>query len=73
MICHKCGADNPEDSIFCSKCGNRLDGKCYCKQCGKINSDDNKFCTYCGAELHADKGTKHLADLAMVFEGFDYP
>ena len=73
MICHKCGADNPEDSIFCSKCGNRLDGKCYCKQCGKINSDDNKFCTYCGAELHADKGTKHQPAEPSVFQGFDYP
>ncbi len=26
MFCNKCGAENPNGSVFCSKCGEKLNG-----------------------------------------------
>ena len=49
MKCNKCGFDNQEDSVFCSKCGTRL--ATTCPNCGKPISADSYFCSYCGENL----------------------
>lgn len=35
MNCFRCGESVPDDAIFCSKCGSRVDGKKNCVRCGK--------------------------------------
>lgn len=49
MKCIKCGFENPEDSKFCSQCGNLLSS--VCPKCGnKVGSNDS-FCNECGYQL----------------------
>lgn len=50
MICKKCSATLPDDSVFCNKCGSRLDGKKHCIACEKIIEEGSIFCSYCGAK-----------------------
>lgn len=50
MICSKCGAECNDGTIFCRKCGTRLNssvGK-NCKRCGKALPPDSVFCDECG-------------------------
>ena len=49
MNCPKCGEFVPDDAIFCSKCGSRVDGKKNCVRCGKSIDEGNVYCNYCGA------------------------
>ena len=53
MDCINCGAPNPEDAIFCKKCGKRLDGMAVCPACGKLTPADGDFCINCGADKSA--------------------
>ena len=44
MNCLRCGESVPDDAIFCSKCGSRVDGKKNCVRCGKsIDEGNNKY------------------------------
>ena len=49
MNCLRCGESVPDDAIFCSKCGSRVDGKKNCVRCGKSIDEGNVYCNYCGA------------------------
>lgn len=51
MICKKCGNENNEEAVFCSKCGSRLSDKIPCSKCGKENDSNALFCIYCGNKL----------------------
>lgn len=48
MNCPKCGVENPSDAVFCSACGERIDGKKHCIKCGKLIDEKNVYCNYCG-------------------------
>ena len=48
MNCPKCGVENPQDAVFCSACGERIDGKKHCMKCGKLIDEKNVYCNYCG-------------------------
>ena len=62
--CQYCGAEIPEDSLFCVRCGNAVSrgksdggqnssesrGRC-CPQCGRTVSEKARFCAGCGAAL----------------------
>lgn len=51
MNCIHCGAENPEDAVFCMACGKRVDGKVSCPNCHGLNPHDAVFCTHCGARM----------------------
>ena len=51
MTCKHCNSENENGSLYCSVCGNRLDGRKQCRSCGKYVSDDNVFCNYCGTRV----------------------
>ena len=51
MECKICSAKLPEDSIFCSVCGARVDGKKICPKCEKLIEENAIFCRYCGTRL----------------------
>lgn len=53
MQCNYCGAENPENAVFCKKCGRRLDGMSLCNACGKLTPSDGEFCIHCGSNRNA--------------------
>ena len=55
MICKKCGATMPDDGIFCSRCGERNDGKKPCPKCGELVDETAVFCSHCGERLDGKK------------------
>ncbi len=53
--CARCGAMNPEGSLFCTVCGARLEAEerpaqVFCTNCGRMISEGTVFCNYCGFE-----------------------
>ena len=53
MNCSDCGAENPENAVFCKNCGRRLDGMAVCPACGALTPADGAFCVRCGAKAGA--------------------
>ncbi len=56
--CQSCGADNSEDSKFCTGCGADLTptaatGEKRCAACGTAVEADSKFCVACGQPIGA--------------------
>jgi class 3 adenylate cyclase len=49
MKCPNCQHENPEDAVFCNKCGNKIEVAC--PQCSKVNPPDSHFCNACGHSL----------------------
>jgi len=49
MKCPKCQADNPEEALFCIRCGTGLEIKC--SACGKTSPPGSNFCMKCGHDL----------------------
>jgi tetratricopeptide (TPR) repeat protein len=47
--CGKCGDYNPDESIFCGHCGNRLNYNC--PFCGFSNLPQQEFCGGCGKQV----------------------
>lgn len=63
IICPKCGTAADDGSVFCAKCGSRLDEKIFCRECGKEVKPGSQFCQGCGAPLskNAEKALKSAA------------
>lgn len=61
MECRFCKTVNPDEAVFCKKCGKRLDGTTACPNCGKQISVDDEFCMFCGAAMK-----KHQAEVAVT-------
>ena len=52
MISCKCGHQNPDGSLFCEECGNKL--SLQCPACHKELAPGSKFCQFCGNKLNSD-------------------
>ena len=51
-ICQNCKTKNVEESIFCRKCGTKIEDNPYiCPDCLFENTDDSAFCIKCGTKL----------------------
>lgn len=51
-----CGNENPDESVFCNKCGKELqrrEGPRTCSRCGSANPSHVVYCGGCGADLEA--------------------
>lgn len=54
VLCHSCGRENKEGSVFCSACGTHLEAqpeKVACSACGRKNRPGSLFCAACGTTL----------------------
>jgi len=51
VTCPKCGADTPEQSRFCYKCGHQIVVINRCPKCGKDLPAEANFCMVCGLNL----------------------
>ena len=57
VSCKMCGAEAPDDAVFCEECGQKLESPAAdavptvaCPACGTANPPDSAFCEECGAE-----------------------
>ncbi|UTB32954.1 MAG: zinc ribbon domain-containing protein [Methanobacterium sp. ERen5] len=59
--CPHCKFKNPEKSIFCVKCGKKLETNISikCNTCGTINPKTAKFCIKCGNNLKTPESTNN--------------
>lgn len=55
--CPKCGASLPEDAVFCTNCGTKIEDHSAqndtCAKCGAPLENDAAFCTNCGAPVNS--------------------
>ncbi len=51
MDCKKCGALVKDGAVFCSTCGNRLDGKKKCPNCNNDIEENSVYCEFCGERV----------------------
>ena len=71
MICKHCGAQIPDDSVFCANCGNMVESENtqtraqsgYCPNCGSPVYEGDTVCSSCGQRLDAydDTGNAYEA------------
>ena len=64
MKCGNCGATLPENTLFCSICGTKVNNvqkinKKFCPNCGIEIEDNVTFCEECGTNLVTGEKTKH--------------
>ncbi|MBE7068751.1 MAG: zinc ribbon domain-containing protein [Clostridiales bacterium] len=66
MVCKKCGAESPDNAVFCGTCGARLDGKKPCSSCKQLNDENSAYCVFCGARID---GKRVCARCGTAYEG----
>jgi hypothetical protein len=49
VVCSQCQNENQPGSLFCNKCGAKLQNAC--PNCGKNNNENSLFCGQCGLNL----------------------
>ena len=62
--CIKCHKTNPDEAMFCEKCGTRLE--IVCPSCGEI-SVGNKYCTQCGKCLIESRFSKVVRTIQEIY------
>src|SRR6266481_274631 len=50
MLCPQCQRENLPESIFCDRCGVRLET--VCSHCGEPNRPESRFCRICGQTIN---------------------
>ncbi|HOT76634.1 MAG TPA: zinc ribbon domain-containing protein, partial [Candidatus Wallbacteria bacterium] len=68
FVCLKCSNINPENSIFCNKCGNKLIvEKKVCNKCLTENPENSNFCNKCGNNLTIVEGNVKTINMLEDF------
>lgn len=49
--CSHCGAQNDDESLFCTECGKPVSQGIVCPHCGTSVNDDDVFCQNCGKRI----------------------
>lgn len=62
LKCLSCGIKNKNESIYCSKCGTKLQEKCIC--CGEMHTHDTTYCVKTGRNI---MDTKAEITIKMIF------
>lgn len=52
--CPYCGAQNRDDSLFCTECGSPVSQGRVCTNCGTRLNDEDLFCQNCGQKVNQD-------------------
>ena len=50
LFCRNCGKQLSPDSLFCDKCGTKVEQKKICSNCGNELAPDSLFCNKCGTK-----------------------
>ena len=75
VSCVFCGAEAPDDAIFCEACGQKLESPAAdsvptvaCPACGTANPPDSAFCEECGGAIpdDAEKGGRKPGFLGLA-------
>ncbi len=66
MNCKKCGKENSDNSIYCSNCGYRLDGKKKCGNCSQMIDENAIYCNFCGSRVDGKSVCKNCGS---VYDG----
>ena len=66
MNCKKCGKENSVNSLYCSTCGYRLDGKKKCDNCNQMIEENAIYCNFCGSRVDGKNVCKNCGS---VYEG----
>lgn len=66
MNCKKCGKENIDNSIYCSNCGYRLDGKKKCVSCSQMIEENAIYCNFCGSRVDGKSVCKNCGS---VYDG----
>jgi class 3 adenylate cyclase/tetratricopeptide (TPR) repeat protein len=75
MKCLECQYDNPDDAVFCCKCGTKFETLCH--GCGYQNPSESSFCCKCGISLSAAdshefyQGVANPANQPLAIAGTD--
>lgn len=64
-FCQKCGGELSEDTLFCSKCGEKV-AAFRCPSCGKRLPEDSAFCTYCGAKIVTEQAVSPQSEVQQA-------
>ena len=51
IFCRNCGKQLSADSLFCDKCGTKVEHKKICVNCGNELAEDSAFCNKCGTKV----------------------
>jgi tetratricopeptide (TPR) repeat protein len=70
QACAECGHHNSTESIFCSKCGNKLNNNC--PVCGFKNLEQQNFCGNCGKQMRT-QGSPFPDDPSFYSRAIDLP
>lgn len=86
MKCPSCQTENPDDNLFCRKCGEKFSAPC--PQCGAEVLEEDTFCGKCGHKFEEKEAAlpidfsepqsytpKHLRyrpNLKKILPGFTY-
>ncbi len=62
ITCNQCGFSVPDDSLFCPKCGNKIEVH-RCANCGRTLKNDEAFCPSCGTAYGVPAAIEKPSDI----------
>jgi uncharacterized membrane protein YvbJ len=71
--CKHCGAQNEDDNLFCTECGNELPKGMVCPNCGTFLDVGDTFCSNCGKKIDGKRLNLHSFCDTMLFEMMTVP
>jgi formylglycine-generating enzyme len=65
LLCLICNTKNKDETLFCGKCGSKLQTKC--RYCGENHSVNKKFCPKTGLAIEHEVLRNYLINIKMLF------